>query len=73
MNLLPYLVYKQLGQGELKPTSTTLLLASRSTNIPREVVENVHIELDKFYYPVDFILFGTQSVVNRTNFMLLMV
>ena len=73
MNLLPYLVYKQLGQGEIKPTSTTLLLASRSTNIPREVVENVHIELDKFYYPVDFILFGTQSVVNRTNFMLLMV
>ncbi|KAM6553921.1 hypothetical protein CsatB_014683 [Cannabis sativa] len=35
VNLLPYSVYKQLGLGELKPTSITLQLADRSVKIPR--------------------------------------
>ena len=30
VNLLPYLVYKQLGLGELKPTTITLSIADRS-------------------------------------------
>ena len=30
VNLLPYSMYKQLGLGELKPTSITLSLADRS-------------------------------------------
>ena len=34
VNLLPYLVYKQLGLGELKPTNITLSLADRSVKIP---------------------------------------
>ncbi|KAL6313375.1 hypothetical protein AAG906_001087 [Vitis piasezkii] len=36
VNLLPYSIYKQLGLGELKPTSITLSLADRSVKIPRE-------------------------------------
>ncbi|RVW95561.1 hypothetical protein CK203_039108 [Vitis vinifera] len=35
VNLLSYSVYKQLGLGELKPTSITLSLADRSVKIPR--------------------------------------
>ena len=35
VNLLPYSMYKQLGLGELKPTSITLSLADRSIKIPR--------------------------------------
>ena len=38
-NLLPYFVYKQLGLGELKPTSITLSLVDRSVKIPRGVIE----------------------------------
>ena len=34
VNLLPYSVYKQLGLGELKPTTITLSLADRSIKIP---------------------------------------
>ncbi|RVW61595.1 Transposon Ty3-I Gag-Pol polyprotein [Vitis vinifera] len=34
VNLLPYSVYKELGLGELKPTSITLSLADRSVKIP---------------------------------------
>ena len=41
MNLLPYSVYKQLGLGELKPTSITLSLADRSVEIPRGMIEDV--------------------------------
>ena len=39
VNLLPYSVYKQLGLGELKPTSITLSLADRSVKIPRGIIE----------------------------------
>ena len=35
VNLLPYFVYKQLGLGELKPTTITLSLADKSVKIPR--------------------------------------
>ena len=63
VNLLPYSVYEQLGLGELKPTSITLQLADRSVKIPRGVVEDVLIKVDKFYFPVDFIVLDTQPVL----------
>ena len=54
VNLLPYSVYKQLGLGELKPTSITLSLADRSVKIPRGMIEDVLVQVDNFYYPVGF-------------------
>jgi hypothetical protein len=62
VNLLPYSVYQQLGLGELKPTSTVLQLADRSIKKPRGIVEDVLIKVDKFYYPVDFIVLDTEPV-----------
>ncbi|XP_060972621.1 uncharacterized protein LOC133038474 [Cannabis sativa] len=55
---------KQLGLGELKPTSITLQLADRSVKIPRGIIEDVLIKVDKFYFPVDFIVLDTQPVEN---------
>ena len=43
-------MYKQLGLGELKPTSITLSLADRSIKIPKGTIEDVLIQVDKFYY-----------------------
>lgn len=63
VNLLPYSVYKQLGLGELKPTSMTLQLADRSVKIPRGIIEDVLVKVDKFYFPVDFVVLDTQFVV----------
>ncbi|RVW20311.1 hypothetical protein CK203_116941 [Vitis vinifera] len=63
VNLLPYSVYKQLGLGELKPTSITLSLADRSMKIPRGMIEYVLVQVDKFYYPVDFVVLDTDPVV----------
>ena len=62
VNLIPYSVYQQLGLGELKPTSTVLQLADRSIKKPRGIVEDVIIKVDKFYYPVDFIVLDTEPV-----------
>jgi hypothetical protein len=62
VNLLPYSVYLQLGLGELKPTTMTLQLADRSVKVPRGIVEDVLIKIDKFYFPVDFIVLDTEPV-----------
>ena len=59
VNLLSYLMYKQLGLGELKPSSITLSLADRSIKIPKGTVEDVLIQVEKIYYPVDFVVLDT--------------
>ena len=64
INLLPYSVYEQLGLGELKPTSMTLQLADRSVRLPRGIVEDVLVQVDKFYFPVNFIVLDTQPIAN---------
>jgi hypothetical protein len=62
MNLLPYSVFQSLNLGELKPTFVTLLLADRSVKVSRGIVEDVLLQVDKFIYPVDFIVLDTQPV-----------
>jgi hypothetical protein len=62
VNLLPYTVYEQLGLGELKPTKVVLQLADRSIVIPRGVVDDVLVQVDKFYFPVDFIVLDTKPI-----------
>ncbi|KAL6348464.1 hypothetical protein AAG906_007396 [Vitis piasezkii] len=68
VNLLPYSIYKQLGLGELKSTSITLSLIDRSVKIPRGMIEDVLVQVDKFYYPVDFVVLDTDSVAKGTNY-----
>ena len=68
VNLLPYSVYKQLGLGELKPTTITLSLADGSIKIPKGTVEDVLIQVDKFYYPIDFVVLDTEPVAVGTNY-----
>ncbi|KAI5341532.1 hypothetical protein L3X38_009407 [Prunus dulcis] len=40
-------VYKQLGLGELKPTSVTLQLTDHSVKIPRGIVEDVLVQVQE--------------------------
>ncbi|KAH9801963.1 hypothetical protein KPL71_001215 [Citrus sinensis] len=63
VNLLPYSVFVKLGLGELHPTPMVLQLVDRSTKIPRGIVEDVLIQVDKFYFPVDFIVIDTQLIL----------
>ena len=68
VNLLPYLVYKKIGLGELKPTTITLSLEDRSMKIPKGIVEDVLVKVDKFYYPVDFIFIDTEPIATGANY-----
>ena len=73
VNLLPYSVDVDLGLGELEPTNITLQLANRSVKIPREIVKDVLVKVDKFYFPVDFVILDTQIVVNQgTQFLVIL-
>ena len=67
INLLPYSIYEKLGIGELKPTSMTLQLADRSVRHPRGILEDVLVQVDKFYFLVDFVVLDTQPVVLTSN------
>ena len=60
-------MYKQLGLGELKPTNITLSLADRSVKIPKGIVEDVLVKVDKFYYPVDFVVLDTEPIGSGPN------
>jgi len=67
VNLLPYSIYLQLVLGELKPTPIILQLADRSIKKPQGIIEDVIIQVDNFYFPVDFIVLDTESVANPTK------
>ena len=67
VNLLPY-SYKQLWLGDLKPTSITLSLADRLIKIPKGTVEDVLIQVDKFYYPIDFVVLDTEPAAAGANY-----
>jgi len=68
VNLLPYSIFQSLNLGELKPTSVTLLLPDKYVKVPRGIVEDVLVQVDKFIYPVDFIVLDTQPVEGCNSF-----
>ncbi|XP_022873332.1 uncharacterized protein LOC111392265 [Olea europaea var. sylvestris] len=55
INLIPFSVFKKLGLEEVKPT-TTLQLADRFFTYPRGIIEKVLVKVDKFIFPVDFVV-----------------
>ncbi|GJV17243.1 putative nucleotidyltransferase, ribonuclease H [Tanacetum coccineum] len=56
INLMPYSMYARLDLGELKPTFMCIELANKSTQYPKGIVENVIVKIDKFIFPVDFVV-----------------
>ncbi|KAL8469493.1 hypothetical protein ACS0TY_032366 [Phlomoides rotata] len=56
INLMPFSIFKTLGLGELRPTIVSLLLADRSKVYPECIIEDVLIKVDKFIFPVDFVV-----------------
>src|SRR5262249_33264936 len=56
INVLPYKRFKKPGIGELKPTQMAIRLADRTIRNPRGIVENILVRVDKFLFPVDFVV-----------------
>jgi len=56
INLMPLSMLKKIGELEINPTRMTLQLADRSIKYPHGVVEDVLVKVDKFLFPVDFVI-----------------
>ncbi|XP_022004335.1 uncharacterized protein LOC110901879 [Helianthus annuus] len=56
LNLMPYKVFAKLDLGEPSPTRMSIRLADRSIKYPRGFIENMLVKIDKFVFPVDFVI-----------------
>ncbi|GJW44161.1 reverse transcriptase domain-containing protein [Tanacetum coccineum] len=56
ISLMPYTMYARLDLGELKPTRICIELANKSTQYPKGIADNVIVKIDKFIFPVDFLV-----------------
>ena len=61
INLMPLSVFRKLGLGEVKPTTISLQMADRSLTFPREIIEDVLVKVDKFIFPVDFVVLDMEE------------
>ncbi|KAA3463087.1 Retrovirus-related Pol polyprotein from transposon opus [Gossypium australe] len=51
----------KLRLGEVMPTLVTLQLADRTLACPKDVMENVIVKVEKFYYPGNFIILDMEE------------
>ena len=67
---MPLSVFKQLGVGEVKPIIVTLQLADKSHAYLKGKIEDVLVKVDKFIFPVDFIMldFKNTNYFRKTFF-----
>jgi hypothetical protein len=56
VNLLSYSVFQNLNLGDLKPTSVTLLLADRSVKVPKGIIKDVLVQVDKFIFDMKLLI-----------------
>ncbi|KAK5843247.1 hypothetical protein PVK06_005697 [Gossypium arboreum] len=63
VNLMAYKIFKQLGLGEPKPTRMSIQLADRSVKHPRGIIKDILMKVDKFIFPVDFVVLNMDEDV----------
>ncbi|GJT44519.1 hypothetical protein Tco_0953234 [Tanacetum coccineum] len=56
ISVMPYSTFTNLGLGELAPTKLIIELVDRTIKHPKGLAENVLLEIDKFVFPIDFIV-----------------
>ncbi|KAJ9544693.1 hypothetical protein OSB04_024400 [Centaurea solstitialis] len=61
INLMPLTLFRKLGLGEVQSTNITLQLADRTIKYPYGVIEDVLVKVDKFYFPVDFVVLDMEE------------
>ncbi|XP_009760886.1 uncharacterized protein [Nicotiana sylvestris] len=57
INLMPLSIYKILGIGRARPTSMLLQMADRIVKRPSEILDDVLVQVGKFVFPTDFVIF----------------
>ncbi|XP_009783590.1 uncharacterized protein [Nicotiana sylvestris] len=56
INLMPFSIFRKLNLGEMKDIWVSLQFAYQSTKKPKGIIENVLVRVDKFVFPIDFIV-----------------
>ncbi|GKD14966.1 reverse transcriptase domain-containing protein, partial [Tanacetum coccineum] len=60
-NLILYSLYAKLSLETLKPTKISVRLADRSFQYPVGIAENMPVEVGKFTFPADFVIFEMEE------------
>ena len=61
INLMSFSVCRKLGLGEMKQTTISLQLADQSIKYSRGIIEDVLVKVDKFIFPVDFVILDMEE------------
>ena len=56
MSVMPLFLHRKFQLYDLQPTSLTIQLTDCSIKQPMGILEDVHIQVDKFIIPCDFIV-----------------
>ncbi|XP_070004084.1 uncharacterized protein [Nicotiana sylvestris] len=56
INLMPYSVFKTLGIGKPRPTSTRFQMVDCTMKRPLGIIDDVLVRVDKFILPTDFVI-----------------
>ena len=58
---MPSSILHKMNVGDLTPISISLQMADRSIAFPRGILEDVLIKVDKFIFPVDFVVLDMEE------------
>ncbi|XP_028214905.1 uncharacterized protein LOC114396943 [Glycine soja] len=61
INLMPFSMYRRIGELEIMPTRMTLQLANRSITRPYGVVEDALVKVRHFTFPIDFVIMDIEE------------
>ncbi|KAA3470664.1 Retrovirus-related Pol polyprotein from transposon 17.6 [Gossypium australe] len=61
INLMPISIFRKLGIGKARPSPVTIQLADRLYAHPEGKIEDVLVRVDKFIFPVDFIILECEA------------
>ncbi|KAK5774973.1 hypothetical protein PVK06_042837 [Gossypium arboreum] len=64
INVMPYKMFKQLGLGKPKQTRMSIQLADKTIRFPGGIIEDVLVKIDKFIFPVDFVVLNIEEDSN---------
>ncbi|KAK5833629.1 hypothetical protein PVK06_017482 [Gossypium arboreum] len=64
INVMPYKMSKQLGLKKPKQNRMSIQLADKTIRFPRGIIEDVLVKIDKFIFPVDFIVLDIKEDSN---------
>ncbi|GKD66604.1 retrovirus-related pol polyprotein from transposon 17.6 [Tanacetum coccineum] len=61
INFMPHSLFLRLGISKLKPIRISIQLADRSIKYPIGVCKNLLVKINKFIFPVDFVVLVTDE------------